>query len=384
MTIRFILFVTFFTTALLTWGQENKNVTKIKELDTLIQKLILENKAAGIALGIQIGDEKPFTREYGFADLSIRRKVEVTHQFRIASITKPFTATAILKLVELNKLSLDDNLYTFFPDYPNGKSISIYQLLSHTSGIPNWWDGEMPENTPGNFPMCVDPHQYLQHMKKTSLFVPGEFYSYSNSGYVLLGEIIEKVSGKPYNDFLNENIFAPAGMTDTEIEYIEKNSGQWAKGYAYDTTSAVPFVEPEVYHMPFAAGGLRSTVLDLLVFMKALNSEKIIGEELVNAMTSYALLKDGRPVYEGRYSPNKSTVLKQQEKTEKIGYGLGFKLREQNQVPFYYHDGGIAGFQSYLLHVPKNNTTIVLLANTEDGIVEVLRDIRKIAIEIEN
>jgi CubicO group peptidase (beta-lactamase class C family) len=378
---RLILFLAFLAATFIARGQEDKNIKKINELDTLIQSLILKNKVAGVAFGIQIGDAIPNTREYGFSDLAVKTKVAPMLQFRIASITKPFTATAILKLVEQKKLSLNDKLGTFFQDYPNGKNISIYQLLSHTSGIPNWWDGELPEGTPKNFPMCTHPHQYLQRMKKSALFAPGEFYSYSNTGYVLLGEIIEKISGKSYDDFLRENIFVPAGMTKTEIEHIERSSEQWVKGYAIDTTRTVPFVEPEVYHMPFAAGGLRSTVLDLLKFIKALNTEKIISAASVREMTSYALLKSGRPVYEGRYN---STATRSQENTEKIGYGLGFKLREHNQLPVYYHDGGIAGFQSYLIHVPKNNTTIVLLANTEDALVQVLKDIRQIATEIKN
>jgi CubicO group peptidase (beta-lactamase class C family) len=380
MAIRLILFFVFFVT-FVTRGQGDKNISKINELDSCIQKLILKNKAAGIAFGIQIGDEKPIIRQYGFADLNVKRQIDPSDQFRIASITKPFTATAILKLVEQKKFSLDDKLHTFFPDFPNGKNISIYQLLSHTSGIPNWWDGELPESTPKDFPMCANPHQYLQLMKRNSLFTPGEFYSYSNTGYVLLGEIIENVSGKSYDDFLHENVFVPAEMTDTEMEHIERSSKKWLKGYAIDTSRTVSFVEPEVYHMPFAAGGLRSTVLDLLKFIKALNTEKIISAASVREMTSYALLKSGRPVYEGRYS---STTTKSQENIEKIGYGLGFKLREHNQLPVYYHDGGIAGFQSYLFHVPKNNTTIVLLANTEDAFTQVLKDIRQIATEIKN
>lgn len=186
MTNRLILFFSFFIATHLIWGQDNQNIAKIHELDSLIQNLISDKKTAGFAFGIQIEDAKLITKEYGFADLGASRRVSSTDQFRIASITKPFTATAILHLVELGKLSLTAHVDKFFPTYPNGKNISVYQLLSHTSGIPNWWEGGMPENGPKNFPMCDNPHQYLQKMKNGSLFEPGEFYSYSNSGYVLL------------------------------------------------------------------------------------------------------------------------------------------------------------------------------------------------------
>lgn len=376
-----ILFISFFITTQLTWGQ-NKDTAKIAKIDSLIKTLISEKKTAGFAFGIQIGDAEPFTREYGFSDLSEQRKVGSNDQFRIASITKIFTATAILKLVDMGKLSLSDNINMFFPEYPNGKNISVYQLLSHTSGIPNWWDGGMPENIPKEFPMCENPHQYLQGMKNNALFRAGEFYKYSNSGYVLLGEIIEIISRQPYEDFLEENIFKPAEMTNTGMEHIEKASGQWVKGYSLDTSKNIPFVDPIVYHMPFSAGGLRSSTLDLLKFIKALNSGKIISKESFKKMTAYAILNNGKPVYEGVYRASDAKPSKQHKEFEKSGYGLGFNIMELYKTPVYYHSGGIAGFNSYLIHIPKSNITMVLLANTEDGIMPALKGILKAATEI--
>jgi CubicO group peptidase (beta-lactamase class C family) len=365
-------------------GQEKKDVARINKIDSLIQKLISEKKTPGFALGIKIGDSKPITKEYGFADLGANKKVTSEHQFRIASLTKPFTATAILKLVELEKLSLADKIDKFFPLYPNGKNISIYHLLSHTSGIPNWWEGQLPQNVPKDFPMCDSPHQYLQAMKNHALFEPGEFYKYSNSGYVLLGEIIEITSGQDYEKYLQENVFKPAGMSNTGMEYIEKVSEDFVKGYAIDSTQNNPFVEPMVYHMPFSAGGLRSTASDLLKFVKALKEGKIITRESFRKMTSYALLNDGKPVYEGNYIVPGSKPAKVQAEIERRGYGLGFHLMDLYQSPVYFHSGGIAGFNSYLMHIPESNTTIVLLANAEDGIIPILKDVRKIATEIAN
>lgn len=350
----------------------------------MIQKLILSEKTAGFALGIQIGDEEPIIKEYGFADLSANRKVKAIDQFRIASVTKPFTAAAIFKLVDLGKLSLSDHINKFFPDYPNGANISVYHLLSHTSGIPNWWDGGMSEDVPKEFPMCDNPHQYLQGMKNNALFQPGEFYKYSNSGYVLLGEIIEIVSGQPYEDFLKQNIFTPVGMTNTRMEYIEKVNDDWVKGYALDTSKNIPFVDPDVYHMPFSAGGLRSNALDLLKFIKALNSGKIINEASFKKMTSYATLNSGKPVYEGVYRAPGAKPNKRHKEFEKQGYGLGFNLMELYKTPVYYHSGGIAGFNSYLIHIPESNITMVLLANTEDGIMPALKGILKVATEMED
>ena len=379
-----LIFITVFLTSQLLLGQTNNSSEKIKEIDNLIQKLITSKSTSGFAFGIQLGDADPITKEYGFADQSNGIKIVPTDQFRIASITKPFTATAILKLVESGKLSLTDNIARFFPDYPNGANISIYHLLSHTSGIPNWWEGGMPADVPKEFPMCEKPHQYLQAMKNNALFQPGEFYKYSNSGYVLLGEIIETISGLPYNNFLEENIFIPAGMTSTEMEYIEKPSRRWVKGYAVDTSKNIPFVDPEVYDMPFSAGGLRSNALDLLKFIKALNSGKIISMESVKRMTSYALLNGGEPVYERPYRAPNGKPNKPHKEFAKSGYGLGFNIMELYGTPVYYHSGGIAGFNSYLIRIPKNNITMVLLANTEDGIIPELKGILKVATEIDD
>jgi CubicO group peptidase (beta-lactamase class C family) len=183
------------------------NTARINAIDNLIKKLVSDKKTVGFSFGIQIGEATPIIKEYGLANLEKGLPVKSTDQFRIASVTKPITATAILKLVELGELSLNDRINKFFPDYPNGQNISIYQLLSHTSGIPNWWDGGMPGSTPKSFPMCDSPHMYLQQMKNGSLFAPSEFFKYSNSGYILLGEIIEIVSGIKYDEFLKKGHF---------------------------------------------------------------------------------------------------------------------------------------------------------------------------------
>src|SRR5687767_8232468 len=353
-------------------------------IDSLIRGLISDKKTAGFAYGIKIGESAIISKQYGLADIEKRLEVQQANQFRIASVTKPITATTALKLVETGKLSLSDPLSKFFPNYPNGQNITIYHLLSHTSGIPNWWDGELPKDAPTNFPMCDNPHLYLQKMKKSSLFDPGQFYSYSNSGYVHLGEIISLVSDLTYEETLKKYIFQPSGMINTEMEFIDHPSKNWIKGYALKKANEIPFIEPEVYHMPFSAGGLRSDVKDLINFVSALKSGKIISKELFHKMIEYAKLNNGKPVYEGLYVAINGNPPKPQENIYKRGYGFGFNLMELYNTHVYYHSGGIAGFNSYLIHIPKTNTTIVLLANTEDGIIPALKGILKEAVQIEN
>ena len=353
------------------------------KIDGLISDLVELKRTVGVTYGIQIEDSISLTKAYGLANLKDSILLHSEHQFRIASVTKPITATAVLQLIEAGELSIEDKINKFFPDFPKGNLITVYQLLSHTSGIPNWWQaGGMPEQTPKDFPMCADPHRYIEKMKKTSLFEPGSFYSYSNTGYVLLGEIIEIVSGMSYESYIDKHIFDPSGMKNTELEHIEMSSSNWVSGYAFNRSSKDPFVEPQYYHMPFAAGGLRSTPQDLLNFMNALFSGRLVSETSLTMMTSYAKLNNGKPVYEGTYS--QSGESKQPPGNLKnIGYGLGFQLMENFETFTISHGGDIAGFNAVLLYIPKSETKLVILANTENGILSKLKEIEKAATHIE-
>jgi D-alanyl-D-alanine carboxypeptidase len=359
------------------------NSARIAEIDRLVRQTVTDGKAAGIAYGIQVADGPAVTREYGLADIPAGRRVASGDQFRIASITKSMTAVAVLRLVELGKLSLADTVARFFPEYPDGKKISVYQLLSHTAGIPNWWEGGLPPDTPADFPMCAQPHRYLQAMKTAALFSPGAQFSYSNSGYVLLGEIIEIASGQSYEAFLAQNVFMPADMNDTEMERAGKVSARWVSGHVLDPAKPGSFAPAATYAMPFAAGALRSTAADLLKFARALRSGGLLKPDSVRSMTTYAQLADGRPVYEGEYLPPNAPHGQPPGYIAKHGYGFGLNIMELYGTPAYYHSGGIAGFNSYLIHIPKNRTTIALFANTENGIVPPLEAVLKIATEIE-
>lgn len=372
----FFLIITLFTRCTSTSPEIN-----VKKIDKLISGLVTDNKTAGITYAINVNDSINISKSYGFSNLESKTKININDEFRIASITKPFTATAIMQLVEKNKLSLNDTISRFFPNLPNSNKITIYQLLSHTSGIPDWWEGEMPKDEPKNFPMCKNPHLYIERMKKISLFEPGTFHYYSNTGYVLLGEIVEIVSGLSYSDYISQNILIPSGMKNTEMEDVEKTSKNWVTGYAYNTEIKNPFTKPQYYHMPFSAGGLRSTATDLMSFMKSLNSGKLVSKKSLEKMTIYATLNNGQPVYEKLFSPN-GNVPDFPRNIEKFGYGLGFQIIQNFDTKVISHGGDIAGFNSVLMYIPKNNTTLVILSNTENGILSNLKQIEKLATSI--
>jgi CubicO group peptidase (beta-lactamase class C family) len=240
----------------------------------------------------------------------------------------------------------------------------------------------MPKDEPKNFPMCKDPHIYIERMGIKSLFEPGTYHAYSNTGYVLLGEIIEMVSGQSYFDYLKANILTPANMVDTEMEYVNQPSLNWVKGYGYNHELSNPFTKPDFYHMPFSAGGLRSSTSDVMKFMEALPKGKLISKATFEKMTSYAVLNNGQPVYDSIFSP---TGQKPQfpSNITKMGYGLGFQIIENFGTKVISHGGDIAGFNAVMMFIPKSNTKIVILSNTENGILSKLLQIEKAATSIE-
>ncbi len=353
-----------------------------KKIEQLVSELVTEKRTVGVDYGIQMGKVLSKNKAFGFADLAQKTSLSENAPFRIASMTKPFTATAIMQLVEKGQLSLNDTLSKFFPRIFNASKITVYHLLSHTSGIPNWYEAEMPKDEPKNFPMCKDPHSYIERMGVKSLFEPGTFHAYSNTGYVLLGEIIEKVSGQSYMDYLKTHILIPAGLQNTEMEYVDQPKPNWVTGYAYNPKSTPPFVQPDFYHMPFSAGGLRSTVADVLKFMRSLRSGKLVSKATYEQMTTYARVSNGDPVHEHLFSPDGQKP-QFPDNIKKFGYGLGFQIIENFGTKVISHGGGIAGFNSVLMYIPKNETTIVILANTENGIMAKLQGIEKLAAGME-
>ena len=382
MKLRFSLFIIGIITILYacTSTDPDKNTRKI---DRLLKGLVQEGWAAGISYSIEIDSQITHSGHYGYADLEAQVQIEADATFQIASVTKPITATAILQLVEAGKLSLTTTIDTFFTEFPNGNKISIYQLLAHTSGIPNWWEAEMPTDTPGDFPMCKQAHKYLERMKNNSLFEPGTQWAYSNSAYVLLGEIIEVVSGITYEEYLHENIFKPAGMHNTFMTTNAPLKPNGAAGYVLDMGKKKAFKKIENYQIPFSAGGLRSTPRDLMRFLHALESGQIISKKLFLEMTTYAKLKNGKPVYEGLFSPNGEPI-RFPDNIRKFGYGLGFQILENFGCKVISHGGDIAGFNAVMMIVPHNASKLILLSNTENGIMPKLKDIEHLLVSVKN
>lgn len=291
---------------------------------------------------------------YGFANLETRTRVTPDTVFEIGSMTKQFTAAAVMLLSERGKLSLDDPATKYFPDAPaSWGKITIRHLLTHTSGIrnhvaiPDFMDLFRTSVTGRTYP---DRDGLLAELfKLPSEFDPGESWAYDNTGYILLGIIIEKVSGENYFDFLEENIFRPAGMRSTRGTDPKIVIGRRANGYVWTGKDWEnrPVLSP---HIAFSAGSIVSTTGDIAKWDAALRSGKILKKETLETMRTPTRLNDG-----GR-AP--------------FDYGLGWFVDVLNGRRRVQHDGGTPGFSSIMQQYPEDRLTVIVLTNHADTILE--------------
>lgn len=368
---------------------DQKANEKIHQIDSLIQRLVLEKHTAGVSFGVQVNDNTPFIASYGIADIENDTKVTSSTIFSLASITKPITAMGIGILAQEKKISFDDTIDRYFHDYPNGHKITVYHLLSHTSGIPETWIGGLPENISSDWTIASNPHLVLQKMKNPSMFEPGTKYSYSSSGYLLLGEIIEQVSGQSYQDFIKEKILEKHGADQSFIDEkgMEKTN-MWSKGYGIKITDSIKN-EKAFFKQDFEAfnlksfGGLKSNPTDLLEILNKFFNAKIVNDNILKQMTSYAKTTNGNYVYDELFLPSGFEPPKFPDYLEKNGYGLGFSLMKMYDVPVVWHSGGMPGYNAVFAHFPNSNTTIVMCSNTDNGLIPEYENIMKRCSEIE-
>jgi CubicO group peptidase (beta-lactamase class C family) len=274
---------------------------------------------------------------YGSADLEWNIPDSPTTKFRLGSITKQFTAASILLLQERGKLNIDDPVSKYMPDAPASWSkVTIYNVLTHTSGIPNFTSFPDYRSTEWK---DTNPTELVARFRDKSLeFEPGTKFNYSNSGYVLLGYLIEKISGQTYGDFLQQNIFTPLGMKDTGIDSNAAILPQRAQGYRRTPRG----IEHDGYismTIPFSAGALYSTTGDLLKWEQGLFGGKVLKpESLAKMMTPF-----------------------------KGGYGCGLFIRTVDGHKLITHGGGIEGFNTSLNYYPDDRLTVIVLGNLTGG-----------------
>jgi D-alanyl-D-alanine carboxypeptidase len=282
-----------------------------------------------------------FRKGYGLANLELGVPVKPETVFRLGSVTKQFTATAIMILVDQGKLRLDDNVSRLLPGFPtHGKTITVEQLLRHTSGLPDYLD----KLWPARMRQFLTPAQLIDVFKNDSLrFEPGTKVEYSNANYVLLGAILERVSGTTYRDFVENRIFAPLGMKQSFYERSQTLLMKRASGYV--TSPEGTYLNAAYLDMSqlFAAGGLCSSVDDLALWDAAIASGKLLAPETWARVFAPYELPSG----------------------EKSPYALGWAIGELQGRVAQSHAGGIPGFRAYVLRIPDDHVFVALLSNDE-------------------
>jgi CubicO group peptidase (beta-lactamase class C family) len=308
---------------------------------------LFEADAPGATVIVTRDGAPIFRKAYGMADVEAGRAMRPDDVMRLASVTKQLTAAAIMLLVEDGKLRLDDDFTVHLPDYPKpAQTITIDQLLTHTSGIPGYTE------LPGfGLAMGVDatPAQMIERFNRLPLqFAPGTRMRYNNSAYFLLGAIIERVSGKPYADFMAERVFEPLGMRDTAYEGHERHGRTRVQGYRQIERDGRPAFVPALrvsMTQPFSAGALVSTVDDLARWDAAIAAGRLLKPE------SWRLLHTPIAVPTG----NAARVAR------------GWFVSELQGREIVHHNGGIHGFNTDALRVPAERLYAAVLMNAESG-----------------
>jgi D-alanyl-D-alanine carboxypeptidase len=319
--------------------QQIQDISGNKALEELLQDIYPPDGPGAAVIVIKNG-EVLLRRGYGLANLELDVPIEPHMVFRIGSVTKQFTGMAILMLLKQGKLSLDDEITRFLPDYPTqGHKITIEHLLTHTSGIKSY------TNMPEWFPLWrkdMSLEELISVFKDQPMeFAPGEKWWYNNSGYVLLGAMIEKASGIPYEQFLQEHIFEPLGMKHTYYDDPARVIPGRVSGYQKSASGweNAPYLSMT---QPHAAGSLASSVDDLALWDAALHSEKLVDQSTLElAFTPYCL-SDG----------------------SSCKYGFGWSVYEYAGRRIVEHGGGINGFICGTVRIPEEKVYVAVLTNS--------------------
>jgi CubicO group peptidase (beta-lactamase class C family) len=284
-----------------------------------------------------------YKRAYGSADLEAGTAATTKTNYRLASVTKQFTAMCILILADRGRLSLDSRITRFFPDYPAyGSEITLRQLLTHTSGL-RAYEELIP---PGRTAQLKDADVLdLLKQQTSTYFAPGMDYRYSNTGYAHLAMIVEKASGMKFADFLKKNIFAPLKMHETVafedgISTVRNRAfGYTKKGDTYERT------DQSMTSAILGDGGIYSSVEDLFLWDQALYTTRLVSADMMQQAWTPSILASGK----------------------QITYGFGWELGERDGTRTVRHSGGTIGFRTQILRIPERKFTVIVLSNRSEA-----------------
>lgn len=296
----------------------------------------------GAAVLIARGDKVLFKGARGAASVERREGLKADDVFGVGSITKQFVAAGVLKLAEERKLSLDDPISAFIKDYPNGNKITLRQLLNHTSGIKSYTD--IKNVVDGPIRKEASTKEVVDSFKREPLnFRPGSSFEYSNSGYVLLGAVIESVTKEPWYVYVERALFRPSGMSHTGYAGSPQEASQIVSGYTIEKGKVMPATYMSV-SWAHAAAGMASSLDDLLKWNRRLHNGHLLSPRYYNLMITPLNAPKGG-----------------------AGYGLGMSVERIGALNAYGHSGVVNGFEACMFHIPGPGITVEVLENNDGG-----------------
>lgn len=337
--------VSILTLSLCLWGNPPSAAEPADEfashVETICRDAVDSGRTVGLSVGVARGDTVLFVEGFGLANAELNVPATSDTVYRIGSVTKEFTAAAVLLLVEDSRIALDAPVSEYLPDYPeHTRMVTVRHLLQHTSGVK---DFTRLADYRKERPLEVSQSDVLQRFQHLPLeFAPGAKYRYCNSGYFLLALIIEKVTGKTYREFLEERLFFKLGLRTTYCDHSARIIPNRASGYTRwgGKLRNASFIS---LNQTIGAGNLASTVTDLIAWQRGVMQYRLLRSESISAMTSRGRLTDGK----------------------EFNYGFGIRTAKLDGKAVFRHGGGISGFRADLAYYPDTDLTIAVLANSD-------------------
>ena len=328
-----------------------------KKIDSLLSTLFVDKDGPGGAFLIAKAGKPIYQKAFGKANIELGVDMTTQNIFQLGSITKQFTAIAILMLEEQHLLSTQDPISKYIPDYPNGDKITLHHLLTHTSGIKDFTKMKSISQIAQK---DLSPKELVDFFKNEPVdFLPGEKFEYNNSGYAVLGYVIELTSKDTYEHYIQKNIFAKAGMTNSryasDVAIIKKRAyGYQQKNNQYVNKTRISF------NIPYASGSLMSTLEDMLKWQTALNQNTLLkASSSKKAFTAYQL-----------------------NNGSSINYGYGWHISQINGTSSREHGGSVFGFKTMGVYLPQQDIYVIGLSNCDcNSPTQVTRDIAKLVLE---
>lgn len=342
------------------WTSTRTGDEGFESIDSIVASAMAGGEIAGVSVGVSRGGDVLHAAGYGFSDLENELPATAETAYNIGSITKQFTAAAILLLVEEGRVDLDAPVSEYLEELPDwGEEVTVRRLLQHTAGVKNfttmerWWRTAPMETTPLELAALISSEPLD--------FTPGEEFSYSNSGYILLGLLLEKVTDQPYGGLLSEQLFSPLGLPRTSYCDDRTLVRDRARGYELLDGALTNSTHVSI-SQAYAAGGLCSNLADLLRWTRLLFQGGVITNASLQEMITPGILHSGNP----------------------IEYGFGLAIGYRDGHLRIGHVGGMRGFSSYLSHYPEDDLTIAVLTNTEGAAAASIEaDIARLLLSLE-